>query len=264
MNFKGKFYYVKRFLFLLAASLFWIAVWYLISVKIAKPLILPSPFDVFGQIVKWCLDARFFKIIGTSLLNVLCGVLLGLLFGTVFAILTSYSPFFSTLFTPLITVIKVTPIASFILLLVLWMKRESIPSFISVMIVLPIVWANIASGIKSVDKNLVAVSRVYKLPLFKRLRYLYFPTLMPYIFSSFRSSLGLAWKAGISAEILTSPMNSIGREMLEANTYLWRTELFAWTVVVILLSLIMEKVFVFILDRFSKKFVSKRGQICLQ
>lgn len=252
MKLKNKFSGIKRFLFVLTASLFWIAVWHFASLKIGKPLILPSPFDVFVQIWEWLHESRFLTVIGTSLLNVLCGVLLGLIFGTLFAVLTTFSRFFGTLFAPLVTVIKVTPVASFILLLVLWMKRESIPSFISVLIVLPIVWANIASGIKSVDKNLEAVAKVYKLSFFKRLRYLYFPTLMPYILSSFKSSLGLAWKAGISAEILTSPMNTIGREMSDARTYLMCTELFAWTVVVIVLSLIMEKLFVFLLDIISK------------
>jgi NitT/TauT family transport system permease protein len=123
------------------------------------------------------------------------------------------------------------------------MGRDTLPTFISALMVLPIVWGNIHDGILSVDKQLLEVTKVYKFTPFKRIKRLYLPHVAPYFSAAVKTSIGLAWKAGIAAEILTLPPISIGKKLSDAKIYLETTDLFAWTVTVIILSLLLELVF---------------------
>ena len=166
-----------------------------------------------------------------------------------------------TILTPAISAVKSTPVASFIILALLWLERDSLPVFITALIVIPIVWGNVSEGIGSVDGKLVEVAKVYRLSLPKRIFRLYVPSVAPYFMAACKSSLGLAWKAGIAAEILATPDHSIGKELYFSKTYLETDSLFAWTLVVIVLSLLIEKLLVFGLNRLGQRFhvLSKGG-----
>jgi NitT/TauT family transport system permease protein len=147
------------------------------------------------------------------------------------------------------SVVKATPVASFIMLALLWIDRDILPAFISVLMVLPVVVSNVYTGIKSTDKNLYEVTKVFRFGFYKKLRFLYFPTVRPYFLSACRSSLGLAWKAGIAAEVLAVPVLSIGKMIYESKLYLETTDLFAWTAVVVVLSVIIDAVFERVVNR---------------
>ena len=101
------------------------------------------------------------------------------------------------------------------------------------------------------DRGLLEVAELYRFPMWRRLTRLYVPSVLPYFMAACKSSLGLAWKAGIAAEILATPDHSIGKELYFSKTYLETPTLFAWTLVVIVLSLFIEKLLVFGLERLS-------------
>ena len=67
------------------------------------------------------------------------------------------------------------------------------------------------------------------------------------------TALGLDWKAGVAAEVLCTPKFSVGKEMFDAKQILETTDLFAWTMVVILLSLILEKMLKYFLERGKRR-----------
>ena len=158
-----------------------------------------------------------------------------------------------TLLSPLLGVIKATPIASFIILAWLWISSGKLPVFITSLIVIPIVWSNVSEGIRSVDKSLLEVASVYKFSLSKKLFKLYIPSIAPFFMAACKSSLGLAWKAGISAEVLTTPQKAIGTELYLSKTYLELPNLFAWTLVVIILSMVFEKLFILGIEKAGKR-----------
>ena len=148
-------------------------------------------------------------------------------------------------------VIKSTPIASFIILTLLWIERDIIPIFIITLIVIPIVWSNISAGIRSVDRNLLDVSKVYSFSLTKKILRLYIPSIFPFFLAACKASLGMAWKAGISAEILSTPKDTIGTELYFSKTYFSTDQLFAWTLTVIVLSFVIEKILIFLIEKIA-------------
>ena len=236
-----------------ASVIFWILVWAALAWQINSEFLLPSPLGTVSALWNMLFTLTFWQIIGSSISRILVAILISLIIGSIMATLTAKLDAADALLAPLMTVIKATPVASFIILAILWMDRNTLPAFITMLIVVPIVYSNVSAGIKGVDKNLIEVAKIYKFSLSKRIFKIYVPSTMPYFLAACRASLGMAWKAGIAAEVLCTPKQAIGTQIYFAKTYMDTTELFAWTLAVILLSVIIEKLLIRGMLSLSKK-----------
>lgn len=231
---------LRRCLTVFAVSAFWLGLWGIAAWAVGKPLLLPYPWQVFCRLGELLLTAEFYLATLRSIRNVLLGILVALLLGVLLSALTHRIPALQALLFPVMTVIKSTPIVSFIILAILWIGAGAVPSFITVLIVLPVVWTNLVTGLERIDPQLTEMTRVFGLSPSARLHRLVIPSVMPYFLSACRTSVGLAWKAGIAAEVLAVPLATIGAMLSDAKQYLEAVDLFAWTLVVILLSLLLE------------------------
>ena len=244
---------LKKIGLALLSAAFWVGVWALCAVWVGKELFLPTPLSVLralGQIVP---TADFWKTVGATLLRIVEGYLPGIVLGVLGGVATAKIKALDVLFSPLLSVIKATPVSSFIILALVFFGRNTVPALIVFLMVLPIMWANVAEGVKTVDPALREVCRVYSLPFFRRLRVLYLPHCRPYFSAGALTALGFAWKAGVAAEVLSTPKPSVGKMVYDAKIYLETPSLFAWTLVVVLLSLTLEKTLKFFLERGRKK-----------
>lgn len=235
--------FALRALRALAVAAFWFAVWILLSFSINSDFLFPAPWTVLQEFFRLIVTGNFWLTTSFSLFRVLSGILISLVLGTLLAYFTHISKILNAILSPALSAVKATPVASFIILALLWLNRGILPIFITSLIVIPIVWANVSEGIKRVDPLLIDVAKIYRFSVAKKIFRLYVPSIAPYFTAACRSSLGMAWKAGIAAEILATPQNAIGRELYFSKTYLETPTLFAWTIVVILLSCILEKLF---------------------
>lgn len=244
---------LRRILRILLIAAFWIGVWAFASWRVGKPLLLPSPTAVATRLWELMQTAEFYRTALNSLWNIITGILIAVLGGSLLAVLTSRIRLLREVLLPIMTVIKATPVASFIILALIWIGAARVPTFITVLIVLPVVWTNLDEGFARIDPLLSEVARVYQMPFFKRLRILILPSLKPYFLAACRTSLGLAWKAGIAAEIIAMPRAHIGTMIGEGKLYLMTEDMFAWTLTVILLSLVIEFSFAAIWKRLDRK-----------
>lgn len=237
----------------LAVAAFWFLIWYLAAAWVGKELLLPSPLTVTKRLSQIVLTSDFYIITLFSLLRVMSGIILAVIFGIILAIITHISKIADMVSKPIITVIKATPVASFIILALVWLDRSHLPVFISLLMVLPVVWTNLRTGLTEVDPKLLEMAKIYRIGFFQRLVGIYVPSVLPYFTSAAKTSLGLAWKAGIAAEVLAVPARSIGKELFNSKSYFETADLFAWTFVVIILSLIIELFFETLVTRLTKK-----------
>ena len=223
----------KRICRIVLILLFWIGVWWLAAWRVGKPLLFPSPLPVVERLAEMMHTAEFYQITANSLFNVLKGILIAVLGGCILSAITSRATILREAVLPLMTVIKATPVASFI--------------------ILALIWINLDEGFLRIDPQLTEVAKIYRMSFLRRLQILILPSLRPYFVSACRTSMGLAWKAGIAAEIIAMPRNSIGTMMGDAKQYIETVDLFAWTLTVILLSLIIEFLFAALFKRFDRK-----------
>ena len=241
----------KKVLKNILAFAFWIAVWQLAALKAGQELILPAPMTVLSTLLSLGAEPAFWASAGYSLLRVFGGFSAGIVLGTLLAAATSFSTVADALFSPMIRIIRATPVASFIILALLWIGKAWVPCFISMLMVLPVVWGNVCSAISQTDKTLLEMAKLYRFGKGKTLRYIFLPSVYPSWRAGCITALGLAWKAGVAAEVLCLPKLSIGTELYYSKIYLETPSLFAWTVVVILLSFLVEKGFVALMKRRS-------------
>lgn len=242
---------VKKSLRLLLAAAVWLLVWQIVYRIIGREVLFASPLSVFQRLFELVGTGGFWLKTGSSLLGITEGYLLGVAAGVLLAVLTSLSDWLYAIFKPMLTVIKSTPVVSFIILALVWMSKTGVPVFISFLMVLPIVWANLTAGIRATDKNLLEMARVYRFGARKTLRYVYFPSVLPSLLSALTTAIGFAWKAGIAAEVISTPRNSIGTQLYNSKVYLETVDLFAWTVVVIAISMLFEKLIVLAVRRIA-------------
>ncbi len=233
----------------LAAALFWLGVWQLFAMLIHQELILPSPLNVLKTLGKLMLTRRFYQNTLTTLGRILAGYLLGILLSCLLAFLTCTSRYAHALLAPLIRIIRATPVASFIILALLWMGKSRLPVLIATLMVIPVLWQNLNEAYASFDEKLIEMGKAYRMNTWEMLRYIYFPGMLPAFSSGCVSAMGLAWKSGIAAEVLSQPSLAIGTNLYNSKVYLETAELFAWTLVVILLSLLIEKGIMFFFSR---------------
>lgn len=153
------------------------------------------------------------------------------------------------LLTPLMLAIRSVPVASFIILVLVWFSSRSLSVLISFLMVLPIIYSSVLTGISTCDKQLIEMAAVFKMPTARRIRYIYLPQVMPFFKSGCGSALGLCWKAGIAAEVIGMPTGSIGEKLQQAKVYLDTPDLFAWTLVIVLVSLLFERMFIALLNK---------------
>lgn len=224
----------------LLVAAFWLGVWAIAAYHFGKPLLFPSPLSVLETLGKLLQTKEFYQITANSIGNILLGTLSAILCACILAIVTARIRFIRDLIHPIMAVVKATPVASFIILMLLFLGPIKVPAFITFLIVLPVVWTNLDQGIASIDPQLVEVSKMYRFSFGKRLRVLVFPSLKPYFLSACKTSVGLAWKAGVAAEIIAMPRGTIGTQIGEAKLYIMTAEMFAWTLTVVLLSLAIE------------------------
>jgi NitT/TauT family transport system permease protein len=160
--------------------------------------------------------------------------------GVILAVFTSKCRWADWVISPAIRVVRSVPVASFILLVLLWIQNGFVPAVISGLMVMPVLWQNVNQGIQSTDPQLVELARAYAFGSWKTLRYVYLPAVQPYLISGVCTAVGLGWKAGVAAEVLCLPKAGIGTQVYYSKLYLESPSLFAWTIVVILLSMAVE------------------------
>ena len=226
----------------LPALFFWGLVWQAAAMAMGNPLLLPTPVLVLQRLWQLMAEAAFWQITLVSIGRVLLGVLLGVILGTLLAVLTSSNRLVDMLVAPAMTAIQAVPVASFAILVLLWLDRDFVPVLICVMVVLPVIWNNVESGIRMTDPQLLEMAKVYRLPRLRILRRIWVPSVLPYFRAACINALGLGWKAGIAAEVLTVPKHSIGRMISEGKLYMMTEDMFAWTLTVVVLSLLLQRI----------------------
>ena len=231
-----------------AAIVFWLALWQIASMKIGQEILLVSPFSAIRRLLELSTEGVFWLSIYNSFVRVATGFLAGFIAGILFAAISANSRYFRILIEPLMQVIQTVPVVSFIILCLIWINSKHLSIIISFMMCLPIVYRNMLSGINGVSKNLKDMAAVFKIGKAKRLRYIYLSELSPYIRSACSISIGLCWKAGMAAEVIGMPVNSIGENLYQAKIYLNTADLFAWTIVIVILSVILKKSFLWIIN----------------
>lgn len=220
--------------------LFWLVIWQVAAMLVAKEVLLPTLLSTLKALVSFGATAEFWHSAAISLLRICSGFALGAVLGVIGAVLSAKIKLFDLLFSPLLKTVRAAPVASFIILAFVWLKVGIVPTFISFLMVLPVVWTNVRQGIDNVDTNLLEMAKVFRIPITKQLINIHIPSVMPPFISSCVTGLGFAWKSGVAAEIICRPPEALGSLLYNAKINLETPRVMALTIVIILISAAFE------------------------
>lgn len=233
------------------ALLAWLLVWYIASKWIAQEMLLASPVSVAKRLVELVQTASFWQAVGFSLSRVVAGFFLALTVGIVLAVAAWKWHWLEVLLHPFISVVKSAPVASYIILCLLFLPSRKLSICISFLMAMPILYTNVLEGLHSMNPQLLEMAQVYQVPAYKRVVYVYFSQLMPFLISSCSLALGMCWKSGIAAEVIGLPLGSIGENLYQAKIFVDTKTVLAWTVVIITVSFLFEHAFLWLLNRIA-------------
>lgn len=219
---------------------FWIALWCIAARFVGKEVLLPSPARVAARLAELCRTAAFYQSVFNSLWRILLGFAAGAFTALWLGLLAARFAPLRGIIAPMMTVIRATPVASFIILALVFLGKELVPGLICFLMVLPVVYGAVGAGLESRDAQLCEMLKVFAVQPLARLRYYELPRLMHFFGAGCRTALGLAWKAGVAAEVLCTPARTIGKNLYDAKIYIETVDVFAWTAVIVLLSLCFE------------------------
>ncbi len=206
-----------------------VAVWGLLSQTVSPDL--PSPLRSWEESKRYILDP-FFKegemnqgigrLAFYSLVRVAKGYALAILLGTPLGFLLGLSRSFTQAFDPLIQILRpISPLAWLPLGLILFQRSEPAALFtIAVCAMWPTV-INTAVGVRNINQDYLNVGRVLRLSRWQMLQKIIIPATLPYLFTGYRLSLGIAWLVIVAAEMLTGAVGVGGFLWQEYNSLVY-------------------------------------------
>ena len=221
---------------------FWLVIWQIVAVTINQDIVLTSPIQTIQTLLSLAQLREFWVSIGLSLLRIFVGGALAFTFGSLLAFLSFRYKLVKLLFEPLISTIKSIPVASFVILLLIWVRTPYLSISISFLMALPIIYIAVLEGLLGTDQKLIEMANVYQIHGWYRVKAIYLSQLMPSLKTATSLAMGFCWKSGIAAEVIGLPTFSIGEHLYNAKVYLDTPALFAWTLVVIVMSVLGEKI----------------------
>ncbi len=232
---------------------FWILIWHVISAAVAREILVPSPARTLEALISLAATQKFWQAVGASMLRIFAGFIMAMAAGILGALLSYRFRFFEFITAPILSLVRAIPVASFIILALVWIKTNFLPVFISFFTVTPIIWDTVLSGMRGTDKAALEAAAVDGAGKWEQMFFIIIPGLYPTFLSSFVTGLGFAWKSGIAAEVICRPKTSLGSMLQDAKMYIESPELFALTGTVILLSLVIENLLKYAYKQWAKK-----------
>lgn len=215
--------------------------WQGLAMGLNNSLLLSSPIEVVLRLGELVIETNFWVAVGFTFSRIALGFMLGFLVGATLGLLAGQFRGVEIFLWPYVKAAKTVPVASFIILSLVFLKARQLSVWISFLMVAPVLYENVLQGVRAADKELLEMGKMFHMPYGRRLGYIILPELRPFLLSGCATALGLCWKAGVAAEVIGVTTNSIGGRLYDAKVYFMTSDLLAWTVVIVLLSVAFEK-----------------------
>ena len=226
-----------------------LVLWQLAALGLHNRLLLVGPIQVALALWRLLGDASTWQAIGFTFQRISLGFLLAFLVALALAAASAASHTVEVLLRPYVLAIKAVPVASFIILALIWMRTSALPLFISFLMVFPILYTNVLAGLRSADGQLLEMARAFRVPWRRQLHSILLPAVEPFLLAGCAAALGMSWKAGVAAEVIGVVTGSLGERLYDAKIYLQTADLLAWTAVIVALSALFERLVLALLRR---------------
>lgn len=232
--------------------LIWLVIWQVLALIVNNRVLLAGPVETVEALISLGSTSAFYISVGITIVKVLAGFLTGLVLGTILAVLSYRFKAVKEFLAPFVTVIKSIPIVSFIIIALIWAGSSNSSIIVSAIVTFPIFYKNLLEGLLATDPKMTDLAKVFQMKNSRKIRYIFLPALAPHIKSSVSLAIGMAFRGGITAEVVGQPLKSIGNGLYKAKVNLATAEMLAWTLVAVLAAFVIERLFALIVKKVLK------------
>ena len=208
-----------RILKRLAACALWLGVWQAAGLLVGSDILLASPLDTCRRLVSIVASERFLPILWFSFSRIAGGFLAAFVLGVALGFLANRSSLIRELLAPLVLAFKSIPVACIVVLLLIWVGSREVSGIAVFLMAFPALYLATVEGLGQVDEKLGQMLSVFGVGPVRRLLAHTWPSLLPYLVATSRNACGMAWKAGVAAELIGTPLGSVS--YLCEQAFLW-------------------------------------------
>ena len=232
--------------------LIWLVIWQVLALAVNNSILLSGPAETVKALIGLGSEASFYISVGITVGKVMSGFITGLILGSGLAVLSYRISIIKEFLSPFVSVIKSIPVVSFIIIALIWAGSSNVTIIVSAVISFPIFYKNLLEGLAVTDPKMLELAKVYQMKAGKKIRYIYLPSLSSQIKSAVSLAIGMAFRGGITAEVVGQPLRSIGNGLYRSKINLATSEMLAWTLVAVLAAFLVEKLISFVVKKVLK------------
>lgn len=240
---------LKKWFSRLGVLAFWLVVWQLASQVMGSQILLAGPWDTLRALLHDIVTAVFWQATWFSFQRIVLGFILAFCLGMSLAVLAHRLSLVRVLIEPAVSFIKSVPVVCIIVLLLILVGSRQVSTIVVILVVFPAIYFSAHQGILSIDQGMEEMLKVFDVSPLRRAGMLYWPSMLPFLLATSNVVVGMSWKSGVAAEIIGIPLGSIGERLYMSKILLETAELFSWTFVIVLVSMVCERIFLVVLTR---------------
>lgn len=244
----------------LLISLGWLAVWEAAYLCVDNKVLMAGPIETLIRLFEDMISKNFWITILSSFGHIALGFTIGFVLGIALAALSYKCKMAEYILWPLISFLKAAPVAAFVVLFLIWWHSDVLSIVICICVVTPQIYVPCLEGLSKTDRKMLEMAEVFRLSPIDRFFFIIRPALASHMIGAVKISAALAWKSGVAAEVIGTPSFSIGEGLYKAKISLDTAGVFSWTIVVILLSVLCEKILLTIIKAFFAYTPSTHGR----
>ena len=214
--------------------------WEVTSLICNNIIVFPSIIDIFKSLINIITEKNSYFVLGSSIFRLIISFATSVIIAFGVAYLSRKREKFRKIVAPVITIIKTTPVVSFIIILIIMLGHESSSIVVSFFIMFPILYEGFYNSYNAVSSDLRDEIKMISTVNWVVIKKIYIPIMMPYIITTLLQSVSLGIKSLIMAELITQPKYSIGKELLQYRNALDMSGILAWTIILIIIMIVFE------------------------
>ena len=238
----------RRALETLAVACLWLGVWEVASLAVGSPILLAGPLETLARLASLVGEPTFWATVAFTLARIALGFAAAFLLALALGVLAHRHPWVRRFVGPALSFLKSVPIVCVIVLLLLWVGSRRVSAIAVFLAVFPAVYFSVVEGLPQADAKVDDMLRTFGVGPVRRMLAHGWPSLVPYLVATCRNACGMAWKAGVAAEVIGSPTGTMGWHVYQSKLLLETDSLFAWTIVIVVASWLCERGFLALLE----------------
>ncbi len=217
-----------------------IVIYVALSLIIQKEYILPNFYDILLSLKNIIFSKSFLIIVFTTIYRTLIGLIISFIVAIVLAFLAYFKKGIRDFLNPIYVMFKTIPNITYIIVALIWLGRNGSAILVSSLVVFPIFYNSLLSALLNIDEELIEVTNLYDISDIYKIKKVYLPLIRNDIITSLSNCCSLGFKVSIMAEILAQVKSGIGKELYFAKANFMMADIFAWTIIIILISTLVD------------------------